>query len=334
MPGGRIPFHAREFAMTMPVAPDVIAVIGPDQARQALGFDRLIPQLDKAFAEGATVPMRHHHYIPQGEGPDGVLLLMPAWQDKYLGVKIATIYPGNTGRALPGVYASYLLSARDTGRPLALIDGNQITARRTAATAALAASYLSRPDAANLLVVGAGRVACLLASAFRQVRPIKKVALWDVDAALAARLAASLEEEGIAAAVASSLEEAVRAADIVSCATLSTTPLVRGEWLRPGTHLDLIGSFTPNMREADDACFARAKVYVDAMDALLESGDLMGPLESGALKKDAIRTLAQLCGGAAPGRETSEEITVFKAVGTALADMAAGALVYESAGGQ
>jgi ornithine cyclodeaminase len=137
--------------------------------------------------------------------------------------------------------------------------------------------------------------------------------------------------EGFDAAVASSLEEAVRSAHIVSCATLSEKPLIQGEWLAPGTHLDLIGSFTPQMREADDACFAKARVYVDTMDALMESGDLIDPLKNGVLNKAAIAgTLTQLCNGEIAGRVSDGEITIFKAVGTALADIAAGALVYET----
>ncbi|HYS46726.1 MAG TPA: ornithine cyclodeaminase family protein, partial [Rhizomicrobium sp.] len=279
----------------MPTESKSLVVIEQQETQRALAFERLIPALRQAFASGAQVPLRHHHHIPQPDGTTGVLLLMPAWQnDGYLGVKIATIFPGNTRRGLPGVYSTYLLSDAGTGKPLALIDGNQITVRRTVGVAAVAASYLARADASSLLVVGAGRVASLAAAAFRQVRPIRKVAVWDIDAAMAERLATALRADGFEAAAATSLEKAARQADIISCATLSTKPLIRAEWLKPGTHLDLIGSFTPQMREADDACFARARVYVDTMGALEESGDLIDPIKNGLLEKSAIGTLAQL----------------------------------------
>ncbi len=310
---------------------EAFRVIDADETRAALDFTRLVPALRAAFASGATVPPRHHHPIPQADGTAGVLLLMPAWQAQYLGVKAVTIYPGNSARALPGLYSSYLLSDVETGRPLALIDGNQITARRTAGVAALAASFLAPAEASSLLVVGAGRVASLAAQAFGAVRPIRKVSVWDIDTGMAAQLVETLCAAGLDAAVAPSLEEGVRGADIVSCATLSSTPLIQAGWLKPGAHLDLIGSFTPAMREACDAAMASGPIHVDTLDALTESGDLIGPLESGAITRSAIKgTLAGLCEGALPGRTDAGQITIFKAVGTALADMAAGVLAYET----
>ncbi|HEY4030630.1 MAG TPA: ornithine cyclodeaminase family protein [Caulobacteraceae bacterium] len=311
-----------------------VVVIDADETRAALGFDRLIGAVRDAFASGAQIPLRHHHAMPQPDGTTAVLLLMPAWQDQgYLGVKIVGIYPGNNRRGLPGVYSTYLLSDAGTGRPLALIDGDQITARRTAAVAALAASYLALPEASGLLVVGAGRVASLIAPAMREVRSIRAVTVWDIDPAKAHALADGLREQGFQAHVAAELEQAARKADIISCATLSTEPLIRGDWLKPGAHLDLIGSFTPQMREADDAAMAHGRVFVDSRDALTESGDLIGPLRSGALA-DISGTMADLCCGAADGRRSAGEITVFKAVGTALSDIAAAALVYRTPAGE
>jgi ornithine cyclodeaminase/alanine dehydrogenase-like protein (mu-crystallin family) len=309
-----------------------LAVIDAERTRDALPFARLIPVLRQAFAGGAKIPLRHHHTIPQPDGTSAVLLLMPAWQDQgYLGVKIVTIFPGNSARGLPGLDSSYLLCDGQTGRHLALIDGNQITVRRTVGVAALAASYLAREDATSLLLVGAGRVASLAAEAFRAVRPIRTVTIWNRDRAKAATLAEALRDRGFDAAVAPSLREAAANADIVCCATLSATPLIQADWLKPGTHLDLIGSFTPAMREADDACFVRGRVYVDSPDALAESGDLVDPIRNGTLSPTALAgTLAQLCAGAVAGRGTDDEITVFKAVGTALSDIAAGALVYRT----
>lgn len=309
-------------------------MIGADETRRALSFDRLVPALREAFADGAKVPTRHHHAIEQPDGTQAVLLLMPAWHNPgFLGVKVATIYSGNGARGLPGVYATYLLHDAATGRPLAAIDGSRLTERRTAGVAALAASYLARDDAESLLIVGAGRIAALLADAFGAVRRLRRVTVWARDPDKAQALAARLSAAGHAAEPAVSLEAAVRAADIVSCATLSSAPLIRGDWLAPGTHLDLIGSFTPAMREADDAWCARGRVYLDTRDAIVESGDIAGPIASGALVETGIQgMLADLAVGEAPGRRSADEITVFKAVGTALADLAAATLVYRQSG--
>ena len=309
-----------------------IPVIGAAETRRALSFDHLIPALKTAFAADTTAPERHHHHIHGPDG-DGVLLLMPAWNAGMLGTKIATVFPGNGERGLPSVYSTYLLADAATGAPLALLDGNEITTRRTIAQSALAASFLAREDAADLLVVGAGRIAALATSAFAAVRPIRRVAVWTRDGAKAERLAAELRVAGFEAAASSSLEEAARQADIISCATPSTSPIILGDWLRPGTHLDLIGSFTPAMREADDACFVRGRIYVDTRDALAEAGDLTGPIASGVVTPDDIRgSLADLCTGRVSGRASDDEITVFKSVGTALADLAAATLIHAHRG--
>ncbi|WP_174544984.1 ornithine cyclodeaminase family protein [Sphingomonas asaccharolytica] len=309
-----------------------VPVIGAVETRDALPFDALIPALKAAFIAGATVPERHHHHIPHPEG-DGVLLLMPAWSGSLLGTKIATIHPGNSARGLPSVHSTYLLADAATGAPLALLDGNEITTRRTIAVSALAASFLAREHASDLLIVGAGRIAALAAEAFAAVRPIRTVSVWNRDAAKAERLVAELRATGFAAEAATSLEDAARRAGIVTCATPSTAPIIHGDWLQPGTHLDLIGSFTPAMREADDACFARGQIYVDTRDALAEAGDLTGPIAAGVITVDDIRgSLADLCTGRVAGRASGDDITVFKSVGTALADLAAAAMAYARRG--
>lgn len=301
-----------------------------DETRAALPYEKLIPALRKAFAAGAQVPPRHHHHIPQADGSEAVLLLMPAWQSAYVGVKIVTIFSGNTARHLPGVHSTYLLSRAETGEPVALLDGNEITGRRTVGVAALAASFLARSDAASMTIVGAGRIASQAAQAFRTVRPIRTVTVWDVNRDMATRLADQLRADGIDAVVAPGLEDAVRGADIVSCATLSREPLIRASWLKPGAHLDLIGSFTRDMREAEDACLGLGPVFVDSPSAAAEAGDLICPIEAGILDPSSIGTLEQLCRGEKAGRAGEADITVFKAVGTALSDIAAAALVYHN----
>ena len=301
--------------------------------REALPFDRLIPALRSLFASGCTVPQRHVHEIVNAGSLQFTSLIMPAWlEGQYYGIKTINIAPGNARRGLPGLHASYVLYHGLTGVPLALIDGDQITTRRTAAASALAASYLARADASRLLIVGAGQIAALLADAFRAVRPIEQVAVWARSPAQAERLVGSLQARGIPASTAGSLEAAVRQADIVSCATLATQPVIEGRWLQAGAHLDLIGSFTPAMREADDDCFVGASLFVDTEEAFEKSGDLLGPMQRGVLRaSDLCGTLATLSRGEAPGRRTAAERTVFKAVGTALADLAAAIQVVERA---
>jgi ornithine cyclodeaminase len=304
-------------------------VIDAARTRASLPFDRLIPALREAFTKGADVPLRHHHFMPQPDGSTATILIMPAWQRAFVGIKIVTIFPENGRRALPGLFSSYLLCDGDTGQHVALIDGNEITSRRTAGIAALGAAFLAREDARKLLIAGSGRIASLTADAFRAVRPIDKVAVWNVNEAGAARLVFDLRAKGIDAYVAADLERAVGEADIVSCATLAERPIIKGAWLKPGTHLDLIGSFTPFMREADDEVFRRGRIYVDTYDALKESGELLDPIRNGILAADDLAgSLAELCRGERKGRGSDREITVFKAVGNALSDIAAAGLVW------
>lgn len=315
-------------------------LIDADATRAALPFDRLIPALRALFASGCEVPRRHVHELAVPGGAPLTSLIMPAWlPGRYYGVKTVNIAPDNAARGLPGLHSCYLLYDAASGAPLALLDGDQITSRRTAAASALAASWLARPEAAHLLVVGAGRVAELLPEAYRAVRPLRRVTLWarrpEQAAALAARLAPALAAAGIALHTAGDLAAACAEADIVSCATLATAPVVQGAWLRPGTHLDLIGSFTPAMREADDACFAGAGLWVDTEEALAKSGELLGPMARGVFAATDLRgTLAGLARGEAPVRGDAAQRTVFKSVGTALEDLAAAIAVYESAGGR
>ena len=229
---------------------------------------------------------------------------------------------------LNAVASTYLLCDGATGAHLAIIDGNEITGRRTAAASALAGRYLARPEASRLLIVGSGHVAGLMAEAWRAVRPIASVAVWNVRPAGAERLAAELRAQGFAATAATDLEAAVGAADIVSCATLSHTPLVHGAWLRPGTHLDLVGAYMPTMRESDDDAVRRASVFIDTDAALAEAGDITQPLRDGVIGPEAIRgTLFSMCRGEVPGRRDAAEITLFKSVGSAIEDLAAAALV-------
>ena len=298
-----------------------------ESTARRLGFPALTAALERQFVEGCEVPARHVHAV----GDAMTALVMPAWRPgHYFGLKVVNVAPGNAARGLPGLFATYQLFDATTGAPLALIDGGELTARRTAAASALAASRLAREDARRQLIVGAGRVGSLLAPAYRAVRAIDDVMVWSRDPAAAARLAATLAADGHPARAVADLASAVGDADVVSCATLAKEPLIRGEWLAPGSHLDLIGGFTPAMREADDACFAGAGVWIDTAEALAKAGDLLHPIASGVLGREDVRgTLADLCAAPPPARDPAAR-TVFKSVGTALEDLAAAILVYES----
>jgi ornithine cyclodeaminase len=307
-------------------------VLDAARTRASLSFERLIPVLREAFIAGATVPLRHRHDLPRSGGTSPALLLMPCWRaGDLLGVKLVSVFPGNGALSLPAVSSSYLLCDGVTGRHLALIDGTEITGRRTAATSALAGSFLARSNATTLLVVGSGHIGSLMPAAWTAVRPIGRVIVWNHHPVGAERLAARLRaDDGFNAAAAQDLEAAARDADIISCATLARAPLIRGAWLRPGTHLDLIGGFTPAMREADDDAVRRARVFMDTEAALAEAGDLIDPLASGALQRqDIVGDLAGLCRGLVQGRRSADEITLFKSVGSGLEDLAAASLAYQ-----
>ena len=309
-------------------------IFDAEATRAALPFERLVQALRAMFAAGCEVPQRHVHEIASPDGSVLTSLIMPAWTARHYGIKTVNVAPGNAARGLAGLHAVYLLFDAATGVPLAQLDGNVVTSRRTAAASALAASWLARDDASHLLVVGAGQVARLLPTAYRAVRPIERVTVWARRADAAQALVDELCSQGFEASAAAQLDAAVAAADIVSCATLATEPVVHGRWLRAGQHLDLIGSFTPAMREADDDCFAGAALYVDTDEALKKSGELLGPLSRGVLAATDVRgTLAALARGEVPGRRTRDERTVFKSVGPALEDLAAATLVWETSAG-
>ncbi len=297
-------------------------IIDAGTVHRVLDFPSLIAALRDMFRDGCEAPLRHHHAVP-----GGTLLLMPAWREgRALGVKIVSVFPGNADRGLPAVYGTYLLLDPETGAPLATIDGTALTLRRTAAASALAADYLARQDASVHLMVGTGALAPHLIAAHAAARPIRRTLVWGRDPSKAARLAAEL---GDGAEMVENLERAVGSADIVSCATLAREPLIRGAWLRPGTHVDLVGGFTPDMREADDETIRRARVYIDTDTAIAEAGDIAQPLQSGALTRERIAgDLSSLCRGEARRPQDPSEITLFKSVGTAIEDLAAARLVF------
>ena len=278
-------------------------VVDAGRAEALLDYPSLIDRLQGAFREGCEAPLRHRHEI----GPAGSMLIKPAWRrNGPIVVKVANVFPGNAAAGIPAVQASVLLFDGATGAPLAAIDGRTLTNRRTAAASALAARHLVRAEASAHLVIGTGQLAPELARAHAAVRPISETLIWGRNPVRAAAVAETLAAEGMAATAAGDLAKAVGRADVVSCATLATSPLVRGAWLKPGAHLDLVGG--PDMREADDEAAAACRLFVDSREgALAEAGDLIRPsrrnFERGHRRRPrgtVPRTMFRLVGGEDP----------------------------------
>ena len=302
--------------------------------RKSTPMLELIAVLDDTFRQPPFAPNRHHDAIEPYEGdPEGTLLLMPAWRPGVsVGVKVVTVFPGASALDRPAIQGTYILSDGRTGEIKAIIDGKALTTRRTAAASALAAKYLARDDAKTLLVVGTGSMAPHLIEAHCSVRDIKTVLIWGRRAQKAELVAAEFEGSPFAIEVVTDLERAARRADVISCATLSTEPIILGSWLQPGVHVDLVGGFKPNMRETDNEAIQRARVYVDTFEgALSEAGDLLIPIAEGDFATgEIIAELSDLASGANPGRENDLEITLFKSVGASIEDLAAAELVLRS----
>lgn len=303
------------------------------QLRTALPYPALIAALREAFQENIEAPTRHVHTVSEEHAT--TLLLMPVWQPAgTMGVKLVTVAPANRAKQLPTVHAIFVLFDTATGVPIALMDGEELTLRRTAAASALASGYLSRPDSASLLVVGTGTLAPYLAAAHCAARPIRSIEVWGRSQDKAEQTLEQIHAQdlphGVTVNVVSDLETAVRKVDIITCATTSTAPIVKGDWVSPGTHIDLVGGFKPDMREADDGLMEKATVFVDTFaGALGEAGDLIQTIASGHLQRSAIvAELADLAAGRHIGRQYPEEITLFKSVGTGIEDLCAANLAW------
>lgn len=302
-------------------------VYSEEDVRRALTWTRLIPALQAAFREDDAnriqTPERAHFDIPGGS-----LLAMPAVGSR-IGVKIATIFPSRA----PSVRSTYILLDAESGERIAVMSANALTQLRTAGASALASSFLSRTDAEILLLIGAGEMAAPLISAHMHVRPIRQVLVWNRTPERARRLVASIQADrdwsGACIEVVSDLETAIAHADIVSAATLSQEPLIRGAWVKPGTHIDLVGAFTPSMRESDAALLGKSSIFVDSREgALAEGGDILAAIRENVISaKDVVASLFDLCSGKHVGRTGQQEITVFKSVGHALEDLVAAGLV-------
>ncbi len=304
-----------------------------EEVHSALSLPALADAIAEAFRAGTSAPLRHAHAISATD----TLLLMPAWnagKAGVIGVKLVTVLPNNRARGLSTVNALYVLFDRESGEPRAVIDGEALTLRRTAAASLLAARYLARIDARNVLIVGTGRLARFMAQAHCAGRDVERLLIWGRNPEHAQALASTLRTEGLPAEAAFDLQSAVGASHIVSCATTAASPVVHGAWLAAGTHLDLVGAFRRDMREVDDAAVARSQVYVDTYaGALTEAADVIEPIERGVIAREDVRgELAELVTGSVSGRKRADHITLFKSVGTAIEDLAAASLLVALTG--
>lgn len=312
----------------------LLVITEPARIRALAPMPRLIAALREAFREEPSWLPRQQIDVP-GEN-DRLMLVMPAIRPDGSGVvKLATVFPGNAGRSLATVQALVVVFSK-SGSPAAVLDGTVLTRLRTSAASALASTYLSRPDSAHLLIIGTGALAPYMAEAHSAVRPITVVSVWGRNRERADAAAADIRRclgSEVLVQVSDVLEDAVGAADIVSCVTSSATPVLLGRYLRPGTFVDLVGSFSPSKREADDDAVRCARLFVDTYEgALGEAGDLLVPIARGIVSVDDVEAeLAELVDGRHAGRSGRGEITLFKSVGTALEDLAAARLIIDAA---
>ena len=300
--------------------------ISADEIARLVSYKDIVEALREGFRAEIETPVRHHHET----GPATTLLLMPAWGADFTGLKTVTVKTDNAALGVPTVQGAYLLIDNKTGTPVCMMDGTELTRRRTAAAAALASDYLSRKDSSTLLIVGAGALALHFVMAHAAVRPIKTVLIYNRTPEKSHRLMQELHADGFAAEIVTDLEAAMGRADIISGITSSNAAIIKGAWLKPGTHVDLAGAFKPTMREVDGDTVAAARVYVDTREgALAEAGDLIQARDEGLFDfKDVQGDLFELCRGKVLARKTEAEVTLFKSCGTALEDLAAATLVH------
>ena len=306
-----------------------------------LATPKLLDAINETFASDISMPVRVHHSMPAPPGNEedneksqpSTLLLMPAWETAaFVGVKIVTIFPENSSKGLPSVQGQYYLADGSTGVPLALMDGAVLTARRTAAVSALASRYLSRPQSQTMLMVGCGALALQLIRYHAMVRPLATIWLWGRNYDKTCQLAEQLLGEGLPVQAVENMNTVIGDADIVSAATLTVSPLIQGKLLKHGAHVDLVGAFRPDMREADDDTILRAGKFADTRaGALKEAGEYCIPVMQNIMTADSVLgDLFELASGSVQGRQTAEEITLFKSVGTAAADYATATFAWQS----
>ncbi len=313
-------------------------VFSAEDVAANLPYAHAISVLRQAFLVSHHCPPRSGYVLEEGapeQGVPGLLGVMPCWNNRFVGVKIATLFPGNPDAGRPAIQASILLLDRQTGAPIALLDGTEVTRRRTAAASVLAATFLARADSERLVMLGSGPQARHIVLAYCAKFPLTSVQIHSRQTRNAVALVVELRTllPHVTIMVAENLADAVSDADIVSCATSARDPILHNDWISAGTHVDLVGAFRPNTREADSDLMTAGDIYVDTREGVLaEAGDLLIPIQEGRLNAGSIKAeLSQLIDGSATGRIHDDSITIFKSVGTAFEDLAAASAVWEAA---
>jgi ornithine cyclodeaminase/alanine dehydrogenase-like protein (mu-crystallin family) len=312
--------------------------VGPQEVADGLPYGALVESLRQIYqADGMHAERNLINLDGLGDTEGTCMAFMPAWGPGHdLTSKIFTLFPNNREKGLSTIYATIFVFDSSNGQLKAIVDGTEVTRRRTACMSALAADYLARKDSKHLLVCGAGALAPHAVLAHATVRPIECIEVWARREEAANSVVQSLRGQcaDIELSVTTDLREACRRADIVTSLTSSPDPIVFGEWISPGTHLDFVGSHDPERRECDDEAARISKIYTDVMEtAMREAGDILIPLKNGVItKSQIIGDLSDLTRRLVNGRTNDEEITLFKSTGSSLADLAAAELVVKNAG--
>jgi ornithine cyclodeaminase len=311
--------------------------IGPQEVADGLPYSDLVESLREIYQADGMTAKRDLINLQELSDTEGTCMaFMPAWGPGHdLTTKIFTLFPTNREKGLPTIHAVIFVIDSSNGMLKAIVDGTEVTRRRTACMSALAADYLARQDSSQLLVCGAGALAPHAASAHVSVRPIEIIEVWARREEAAESVVEFLRSQHgeLDINVAADLSDACRRADIVTCQTSSPNPIVFGDWITAGTHMDFVGSHDPNKRECDDEVARISKIYVDVMEtAMREPGDILIPLKSGVITEaQIIGDLSDLTRRIVNGRTNDEEITLFKSTGSSLADMAAAELAVKNA---
>ncbi len=309
-------------------------IISQQQVQENLTFAELIPLLKQRFSRPFSMPQRQVFSLTDDDNNHDAFALLPSWNDEVIGNKAFTYFPDNADKHdLPGLFSKIMLFKRQTGEPLALVDGTSVTYWRTAAISALASQLLSRENAKHLFLFGTGNLAAYIIAAHLSVRKLEQITIWGRNAAKVQQLINTCSKQFPQVSFHTSIDisQEIPHADIIVCATGAKSPLFSGELLKAGSHVDCLGNHLVDARECDSTTITRAKVYVDSLtNTLNEAGELLLPIEEGVFsKQDIIGELADMCKKPEILRQSEQEITLFKSVGTAISDLVAAHLVYQ-----
>ena len=310
-------------------------VINFEQVQRNLTFDELIPLLKQSFSKPFHMPQRQVHLLaPEDHNKHDAFALLPSWNDEVIGNKMFTYFPNNSvEHDLPGLFSNIMLFRRETGEPLALVDGTSVTYWRTAAISALASQLLSRENSQHLMLFGTGNLAAYLLHAHISVRPLKKVTLWGRSADKVQKLINEFSSlyPNISFYTSLDVDQEIPHVDIICCATGAKTPLFDGQLISKGSHIDCLGNHMADARECDSTTITKARVFVDSLtNTLHEAGELLIPINEGVFSAEAIvGELTDMCKQPDLLRQSTDEITLFKSVGTAVSDLVAAYLVFQ-----